>query len=300
MERKRLLGHMAAVLCVSMWGFAYVPIVVLLRSFAPFEILFFRIGLATVILYLIYPKRMGKMTVRQELLLAGAGLSGVTFFFLLQDFALLATAASNVSVISAISPMFTALLTWWILAGDRPTTSFYLGALLALTGIGLISFAGSRLELGPMGDLLALLKAFSWAIYSIFTKKIAAFGYHTIQTTRRVFLYGLLFLVPVLIFSDFRLGLARFAETENLVSMLFLGMVPSALCFALWGFSIKQLGPVRTSVYVYLAPLVAVLASVLILGEIITWVSGLGIVFTLGGLVISNWRSQRQAAALAK
>jgi len=300
MEKKRPLGHIAALVCVSTWGFAFVPIVTLLRTFSPVELLFYRFSLAVLMLYLIYPKRMGKTTFRQELLLAGAGLSGVTMFFLLQDFALLVTSASNVGVIAAVAPVFTALLSWQLLGGERPATSFFFGAALALTGIGLISFAGSQLELSPAGDMLAVLKALSWAVYCLFTNKISTFGFHVIQTTRRVFLYGLLFLLPVMFVTDFRLGFERFAEPVNLVSMLFLGFGPSALCFALWNFGVKQLGPVRTSVYIYLIPLVAVLVSVTILGEIITWMSALGIVFTLGGLVISNRRSRRREVALAE
>ncbi|MCL2367413.1 MAG: DMT family transporter, partial [Oscillospiraceae bacterium] len=98
MGNKQFLGHIMAMISIFVWGFSYVPIVVLLREFSPFEILFFRFALAVVALYLIYPKRMKKTTRREELLFAAAGLSGVTLYFLLQDFALLNAAVSNVGV----------------------------------------------------------------------------------------------------------------------------------------------------------------------------------------------------------
>ncbi|MCL2569286.1 MAG: DMT family transporter [Oscillospiraceae bacterium] len=294
MEKKQWLGHIAVLTAVCIWGFAFVPIVVALRSFTPAELLFYRFSLATAALYLIYPKSMGKTTWRQELLFAAAGLTGVTMFFLLQDFALLVTAASNVGVIAAVSPMFTALLSWGFLNTGRPAKAFFLGAGMALFGIALISFSGSRLELSPIGDFLAVLMALCWAVYCIFTKQIAAFGYHVIQTTRRIFLYGLFFLLLILFFLDFRLGIERFLEPVNLASMLFLGFGPSALCFVLWGYGVKQLGPTKTSVYLYLIPLVSVVASVLFLGERIIWMNALGILLALLGLVVSN-RKARQA-----
>ena len=300
MERKRFLGHIAVLVCVSMWGFAFVPIVTLLRSFTPPELLFYRFGLAALALYLIYPKSMGKTTLRQELLFAGAGLSGVTFFFLLQDFALLITAASNVGVISALAPLFTALLAWWFSGEGRPRATYVFGAMMALCGIALISFAGTYLELNPMGDLLAIVMAFCWAVYCIFTKKIAAFGYHIVQTTRRIFTYGLFFLMFALIFLDFRFGFERFLEPINLVSMLFLGLGPSALCFVFWSFGVKQLGPVKTTAYVYLIPLIAVLVSVLFLDEVLTWMNSLGIALALGGLLVSNRKVRERETILVE
>jgi len=290
---KQLLGHLAALVTVCVWGMAYVAIVHLLQDFTPVEILLFRFTLAIGLLYLVYPKRMDKTTRRQELTFAGAGLSGVTSYFLMQDFALLNTAASNVSVIVAIAPVFTILLSWQLLKDKRPAGTFFLGAVLAVSGIAIISFAGNRVELRPMGDLLAILAALCWAIYCVLTKKIGGFGLHIIQTTRRIFLYGLLFLLPAVIFGAFSLDLERFTQPQNVISFLYLGLGASGTCFVLWNFSVNQLGPAKTSVYIYLIPLITVAASVLILGETVGWLKGLGILLALAGLILSN-RTKRK------
>ena len=292
MRNKQFLGHIAAMVSIFVWGFSYVPIVTLLQEFSPFEILFFRFALAVIVLYLIYPKRMKKISRREEFLFAAAGLSGVTLYFLLQDFALLNAAASNVGVIVTIAPVFTVLLSWRFLDEGRPAKIFFLGAALALFGIGLISFGASRATFDPLGDLLAVLAAFSWAVYCIFTKKISAYGHHVIQVTRRIFTYGLLFLVPVMLVTDFRFGFARFTALPNLMSILLLGGFASAMCFLFWNFALRELGAVKTTVYIYLAPLVTVLASVFVLRETVTWIHGVGIVFTLGGVVLSNLRAK--------
>jgi len=300
MMEKKWLGHIAALTCVSVWGFAFVALVILLREFSPLEILLFRFSLAAVALYLIYPRRMERTTWRQELLFAAAGLFGVTAFFLLQDFALLNTAASNVSLIVTVAPVFTVLLSWRFLNGDRPTGFFFLGALLAFCGIGLISFAGGAFVFSPVGDLLALGAGFSWAVYCVFTKKVGGFGYHVIQTTRRIFLYGLLFALPFAIGMEFRLDLLRFSDPVNVAGMLYVGLGSSAACFVFWNFAVRQLGPAKTSVYIYFSPLVAVMGAVLVLGETITWLKGLGIVLTLLGLALSNRRSVKREEVFAE
>lgn len=54
---------------------------------------------------------------KKELLFAGAGLTGVTLYFLLENIALTYTFASNVGIIVAVVPFFTALLAHFLLKG---------------------------------------------------------------------------------------------------------------------------------------------------------------------------------------
>ena len=72
--------------------------------------------------------------------------------------------------------------------------------------------------------------------------------------------------------------------------MLFLGLGASALCFITWNYAVSVLGVVKTSVYIYLIPLITILSSVLILHEKITPVALLGVVLILLGLYLSERR----------
>ena len=168
--------------------------------------------------------------------------------------------------------------------------NFFVGFAVAMAGIGLISFSGAALQLNPAGDLLSLLAAFLWACYSILTRKISGFGYNTILTTRRIFFYGILFMIPALFLFDFSPDLTRLGNPVYLLNFLFLGLGACALCFVTWNFSVKLLGAVRTSVYIYLVPVITVAASVLILHEPFTWMTGAGTILTLSGLLLSEGR----------
>ena len=210
-------------------------------------------------------------------------------YYLLENIALTYTMASNVGVIISVSPCFTALLTHFLMRGEerlRPT--FFAGFAVAMAGICLISFNGSALELDLRGDLLALLAAFVWACYALLSRKISALGHPTVLTTRRTFFYGLAFMLPALMVSGVRLELTRLTAPVNLGNLLFLGLGASALCFVTWNFAVKALGAVKTSVYIYLVPVITVAASVLILREPFTWMTGAGTVLTLIGLLLSE------------
>ena len=63
-------------------------------------------------------------------------------------------------------------------------------------GVGLIVFNGSFvLKISPIGDLLTLLAALSWAFYSLIIKKMAG-RYPTVFITRKIFFYGVLTILP--------------------------------------------------------------------------------------------------------
>jgi drug/metabolite transporter (DMT)-like permease len=62
----------------------------------------------------------------------------------------------------------------------------------------------------------------------------------------------------------------------------------SALCFVTWNYAVHLLGPVKTSVYIYLVPLITIAASALVLHETITLVAGIGMALILVGMALSE------------
>lgn len=295
MNRYTRHGHMTAILTVLIWGTTFISTKVLLEDFQPVEILFIRFLLGYAALWLVYPHPLRGTTARQEAIFAGAGLCGICLYYLLENIALSYSMASNVGVIVAVAPLFTALLAQVFLRGEeRLSANFFAGFLVAMVGVALISFNGQRFALNPLGDGLALLAALIWGFYSIFTRKIAGFGVTTLQATRRTFFYGLVFMLPALVVFDVRLDVARLADPVNALNLLFLGLGASALCFVTWNMAIKRLGVVQASLYIFLTPVITVVCSLLILHEPFTWMTALGTLLTLRGLVLSERRSLRR------
>ncbi|MCI8285407.1 MAG: DMT family transporter [Firmicutes bacterium] len=294
MTGNKATAHMTAMVTIFIWGTTFVSTKILLVDFSPIEILFLRFVIGFAALFIACPKIIRNTGWRQELVFAAAGLCGICLYYLLENVALTYTSASNVGVIVSIAPFFTALLTYFTVKGEESLSiKFFAGFAAAMVGICMVSFGGSEFQLNPKGDLLAAAAAAVWACYSVLTIKIGEFGCNTIQATRRVFFYGILFMLPALVLFDFHFGFERFVNPVCVFNILFLGLGASATCFATWNFAVRVLGAVKTSVYIYMVPVVTIISSMIVLNERITKTTAIGALLTLAGLLISEGRFGR-------
>ena len=289
MDNKNIRGHLSALFTVFVWGTTFISTKVLLEDFKAVEILFYRFMMGFIILNIIYVKRLHVKDIKRELLFGAAGICGVTLYYLFENIALTYTMSANVSVILSAAPFFTALFSRVIIKkGERQGASFFAGFVIAVVGICLISFKGNGVSFNIKGDVLALMAAVIWALYSVITMKISEWGYNIIQVTRRIFGWGLVFMVPFLFAMGFEADIARFGDAVNLGNILFLGICASALCFVTWNSAVRILGPVKTSAYIYLSPVVTIITAFAVLGERMSLCSAMGAVLVLGGLVLSQ------------
>lgn len=289
MNSNHSIGHISALFTIAVWGTTFISTKILLSDFQPIEILIIRFVIGFLALFLAYPRLLRISDRKQEFTFAMAGLCGICLYYLLENIALTFTQASNISVILSSAPFFTAILSHIFLRSEEKLSrKFFIGFFIAMVGICLISFSGAQLHLNPKGDLLAVTAAIVWAVYSILTKKISSYGYHTIQATRRTFGYGILFMSPALTVFDFHFDLIRWKDPSNLFHILFLGLGASALCFVTWNTAVKLLGTIRSSIYIYIVPIITVIMSVIVLHEKLTWASCLGTVLILAGLFFSS------------
>lgn len=286
-------GHLIAFFTIAVWGTTYISTKVLLTGFHPTEILLARFLIGFFILFLPDPHILKFQGLKTEFLFAMCGLTGITLYYLLENIALTMTQASNVGVIICAAPFFTALLARLIWGKKAPLrVTFLIGFVLAMTGISLISFNGESVTVSMKGDLLALLAAIAWSVYSVLIRFLGKKQYSTIQMTRRFFAYAILFMIPALFFLPFRPDLPLLRDPKYLLNILFLGIVASAICFISWNQSVRILGAVTTSVYIYLTPVVTIITSMIVLHERMVPLEWLGVFLTLAGLLISEYKSR--------
>ncbi|WP_458110086.1 DMT family transporter [Bacillus zhangzhouensis] len=302
MKNKQLLGHLAAMFTIFLWGSTFISTKILLAVFSPTEILFLRFFIGYLALMIIYPVTMKVRHKKHEGMFALAGLCVVVLYYFLENVALTYTFASNAGVISSVVPFFSFLLAYFLLKDEPLHKQFFIGFFIAMTGIALISFNGmTTFQLNPIGDLLALTATIVWAFYSILSKIINQYGYHIIQVTRRVFFYGLLWMIPLLWHFKINLDWERLTNPSLAFHLLFLGLFASAICFLTWSFSVKTLGVVKSSVYIYGVPIITMVISMIVLQERMTLLSLLGTALTLGGLLLSDKKGagrQKQPAPI--
>lgn len=304
-SNSKILGYVLAVTAIFVWGVTFVSTKKLLVSFSPFEILFFRYLIAFTGLWLFHPKWQ-KIPLKDNLFFALAGLSGVIVYQFAENTAVNFTTASNVSIIVSICPLFTAIFSQVFLKEKHITPWFILGFVISISGVALVSMNGkASLEINPKGDLLALLSAISWGFYSLFVSIINKKKFDPVCATRRMFFFALVFMIPIVISGLFAkegspvfvnvdkdLNLARFSNLKNVMSLVFLGLIASDLCFVGWNKACHIVGTVKISAGIYMIPVVTIIFATIFLKEPISLMGGIGALLTIIGLFISGKRSK--------
>lgn len=290
MKNLAFLGHFSAIFTIIIWGSTFSATKVLLESFDSYEILVFRFVLAYICLFVCSPKILKITSIKEEFLFAMCGLSGVCLYFLLENIALEYTSASNAGVLVSISPIYTAIL-GFLLFKKSLNISFIVGFLLALVGVILIIFhKDTTLHINPLGDFLCLLAGISWTFYTFFLDKIFKIkkDTNTLYITKRIFFYGIIFSSLTLFINEINPSLERFLIIKNLFNLIFLGIFASALCYLSWGVSLKLLGTLKASAYLYVVPVVSVFVAFFTLKEPITISIVMGSALVLMGLILSQ------------
>lgn len=98
----------------------------------------------------------------------------------------------------------------------------------------------------------------------------------------------MLTLLPVFLIRPLTTDTAILLRPMVFSNLLFLGLIASLFCFAVWNAAVKHLGTLATSNYIYLVPLVTMISSALLLHERITPVALTGAMMILGGVYVAE------------
>lgn len=283
--------HLAALFTVSVWGATFVSTKALIAAgLTPAEIFLMRFALGYLCILPLAPRRLQAENRRDEAAFAAAGVCGGSLYFLLENVALEYAPASNVSLLVCTAPVWTALAAGRADRGERMTRRQAAGAALAAAGMALVVLNGRFvLHISPAGDLLALAAALSWMGYSLVIKRLGA-RYPASFIARKVFFYGMATILPVFAFRPFAATGELLARPVVWANLLFLGVVASGFCYALWNTVMRRLGAVRATNYIFFNPLVTMLTAALCIGERITAPALAGAAMILCGM----WHAERR------
>ena len=307
----KFLYHALAFMTMALWGVTFVSTKTLInQGLSPAQIFTIRFviaytGLLTACLIRGGEnRRLFSRSLRHELLFLLMGIAGGSLYFLTENTALKYTQACNVSFIVCVAPLLTILLTLVLkhtvksriiseLEDVKVRFPLIAGTVLALSGMVMVIFDGTSLNLSPKGDLLAFTAALSWAFYSQFMGQMTN-RYGTLLATRKVFFYGLLTIMPVLFLSDnSNLAMVRFDSIQVWGNLLFLSTIASLFCFALWNRIMLVIGNVTATNYVYLNPVFTLIGAIIFLGESMSVTSGTGSALILGGVILSGLKGKK-------
>lgn len=291
MRLERIKEHFLAFLTVLIWGVTFVSTKYLTDSLSSLEILYIRYLIAYAALWIICPRFFGFTNLKHELMMFFAAMSGAAIYQYLENVSVCYTTPASVSFITATAPIFTALLAHKYL-GEKLSAKLFLGMAVSVAGIFLICFGDSKtVETGLLGDMIIFFSIWLWAVYSVLIKKISAFGYPGFLVTRRLFFYSVIAMTPFMAVTGDTERLKSVLRPEIFINLLFLGILASAVCFATWNRSVEKLGATTTSKYLFVSPIITLLAQAIVYRGAVGTAALVGMAVTLIGVGITEFKN---------
>ena len=288
-DKKTFLYHFAALFTIVVWGITMVSTKVLLHEgLSPEEIMIIRFVMAYLLLWIFYPRTHKIRSWRDEFIFIGMGITSGSLYFFFENTALVYTSATNASLICALIPLLTAILSYIALKEKKLSKRFWTGSTLSITGAALVVLNGNfSFGINPLGDFLAFMGIVSWSVYGVLVKMLKG-NYNTLYITRKIFLYGIFTISPYFLFVPFDVSIETLLKPAVVGNLCFLGLIASSLCYFFWTLSLRWLGVVKTNNYIYFTPLITIITANIVLDEQVTIFVVCGTVLIIGGLLIAS------------
>ena len=297
MTGNRTIPLLEGLFAVTVWGASFIATKVALQEVSPITVIWLRFAMGVTILGIAVAAR-GQFALpdRKEWgYFTLLGFLGIAFHQWLQSTALLTSRASTTAWIVATTPVFMALLGWlalqeklgWLQIGGIALAA--LGVLLVVTDgdLGSLSLRG----FGRPGDVLVLVSAANWAVFSVISRRIL--DSQTSATRMMFYVMALGWGFTCLqLYAGPGLGEIGLLSTTGWLGVSFLGIFCSGLAYLAWYDALQVLPAARLGAFLYLEPPVAVVVAAVLLAEAITWAALLGGGIILLGVWLVN-RNQR-------
>lgn len=250
-------------LTVLCWGYSPIGVHSALMAYRPEQIALLRFLLASLfLLVLVAKKGIQPLKIKDLPALGILGIFSVTLHHLLINAGQQYVSAVASSILSQSIPLFTLLISAFVLK-QRIQLKQWGCILLGLVGAVLVITADLGVEPPSLYSLFIVLAAVAWAIYFNLYKKFAL-NYDVLSMMCYVIWLGTL---PLLLFSPHLPQAVMAASWQANLSIVLLGIFPSALAHVLWGSVLKTLPLTQPSSFLYCTPLVAIVLGLIMTGE---------------------------------
>jgi drug/metabolite transporter (DMT)-like permease len=194
------------------------------------------------------------------------------------------------ALIQAFIPVVIALLAFFFLK-EKVSGTQQFSILISVAGVALVSYFAKRdtSSSNPLlGNSLMLVAVISWAVYTVISKKLA--DYDVLKVTCYSTYIGTAFLIPFVVAELWHKPFPHISAV-GWISVIYLGVVASALSYFLYNQSLKLLSASLAGIFINLDPVVGAALAIIFLHEAVTAPLVAGSVMVLAG----TWISARKA-----
>ena len=261
------------------------------EGMSPSSVLFWRFGLAWVIIAAVMLCRKEKLRVsKQEF----ATLSGLGLLFLASSLTLYASfqlmAVGVASTLLFVYPVLTAAI-MAIFFKEKLTWQTVTAIVLSFIGVMLLYWTPDGGRLSAWGVVLVLLSALTYAVYIIVMNR-ARLAMSSFKINFYVLIYCTLGNMLVSLCSGHGLQVP-----SNAISWFYVGwlaVVPAILALVMMVYAAKYIGSTPTAIMGALEPLTAVLIGIFLFGEVFTVRLAFGILLIFSAVILIALYSNRK------
>jgi len=292
-----VIPYIKLLTAIAVWGGSFIATKIALQDVSPVTIIWLRFLIGLVILGVIAKsKNELKLDNRKDAIeLLWLGFLGISLHQWLQSSGLVTSEASTTAWLVSTTPIFMALL-GWLFYREKISLPVAGGILLATIGVLFVITKGDFSSLfsgnfGAPGDILIILSAPNWALFSVMSRPILE-KYSPLKVTFYTLFFGWLFI------SIQFLGTRSWTEFQQISvagwsSIVFLGVFCSALAYIFYNEGVKVFTSTQVGIFLYFEPVVATLIAALLLSETFGWGSAIGAGLIIIGVWLVNQRNAR-------
>lgn len=282
------LASCGLIITAAIWGFAFVVVKDSLDYIGAVWMVAFRYTIAALVMSLIFIKKWKQFN--KKYLFHGL-LSGLFLFggYVTQTIGCDFTTAGKNAFLTTVYVILIPLISW-ALYKKRPGWYVFVAAIMSVTGIGLLALGKGDVTGLNKGDVLTLVCGLFYALHIIWTAKYNESGDDPLFLTCLQFVVCAVFGWILAPFYDGAFPLEGIQNGRVIVSMLYLGLFSTMLCFSLQNIGLKYVQSSLASLFLSFESVFGVLFSTLFLHEKLTARMTVGCILIFFAVVLAETR----------
>lgn len=285
-NNKSFFASIGLLFTAAIWGFAFVVVKDSLEYIGSVYMVAIRFFIASVGMALLFWKRLKKID-KKHLIMGAVTGAFLCAAYIVQTIGCFYTTAGKNAFLTTVYVILIPIISW-PLYKKRPGIYVFVAAILSMTGIGLLALGGKDIGGINIGDILTLICGLFYALHILWTEKCNKEGCDTLIITFLQFFFASLFAWILAPFMDGKLDVSVFGNSKVIVSLLYLGLLSSMLCFTLQNVGLKYVQSSLASLFLSFESVFGVLFSTIFLHEKITLKMGIGCALIFLAVVLAE------------
>ncbi len=287
------LAYLKAVLAMTFWALTFVWIKIAFVWYRPIEIVFVRLVIATILLFLFawlfrHKEKPARKDFPAFMLMA---FFEPFLYFVGEANGLQYVSSTLGSLIIATIPLFAVLAAWLVLK-EKVSLWLFIGLFISLAGVALLAFESNEIRATVKGVLLLLLAVFGGMCYAI-TVRGLTLKYQTLTIVSWQSFFGMLYFLPLFLYFDAGHFFTMQHSSKGLLTISAMSLFASVGAFALYTGVIRELGVIKSNLFTNLIPVFTAILAFFVLGDVPTLRAILGILLVIIGLLVSQSKDIR-------